>query len=237
MAARQPVAKGGMWNTQQAQYSKETQELLKVMMQESKLTNFQQRKLNQTMRAGGTLPLNCPPTSSQRPQRPSAPVTPSKKVNPRTYAGGRRSKEACENSPAAQPEDYRPRPKKAVCTDKEKARLGNLMAYGEEPPEVTPARMVELLSPEPTIERDRFEELQAEIEERAEFLEEMENLGRGKDYRTIIRTEISQKIREMEVIDRKRTEQLKKQIELQQKQSDQKRHLAEQAESAGTSGL
>eukprot|EP00058_Branchiostoma_floridae_P002485 XP_002587973.1 hypothetical protein BRAFLDRAFT_87368 [Branchiostoma floridae] len=190
MAARQPVARGGMWNTQQAQYSKETQELLKVMMQESKLTNFQQRKLKQTMKDGGTLPLNCPPTSSQRPQRPVAPVTPSKKVNPRTYLGGRRSKEACESSPAAQPEDYRPRPK-----------------------------------------------IQAEIEERAEFLEEMEQLGRGKDYRTIIRTEISQKIREMEVIDRKRTEQLKKQIELQQKQSDQRRHLAEQKETAGTSEL
>ncbi|CAH1247337.1 C22orf23 [Branchiostoma lanceolatum] len=236
MAARQPVARGGMWNTQQPQYSKETQELLKVMMQESKLTNFQQRKLKETMKGGGTLPLNCPPTSSQRPQRPAAPVTPSKKVNPRTYLG-RRSKESCESSPAAQPEDYRPRPKKAVCTDKEKERLGSLMAYGEEPPEVTPARMAELLSPEPTVEKDRFEELQAEIEERTEFLEEMERLGRGKNYRTIIRTEISQKIREMEIIDRKKTEQLKKQIELQQKQSDQRRHLAEQKETAGTSEL
>ncbi|XP_035659402.1 UPF0193 protein EVG1 homolog [Branchiostoma floridae] len=214
MAARQPVARGGMWNTQQAQYSKETQELLKVMMQESKLTNFQQRKLKQTMKDGGTLPLNCPPTSSQRPQRPVAPVTPSKKVNPRTYLGGRRSKEACESSPAAQPEDYRPRPKSQylfiyVC-------LFICFVYF----------LLFTLSP-----------VQAEIEERAEFLEEMEQLGRGKDYRTIIRTEISQKIREMEVIDRKRTEQLKKQIELQQKQSDQRRHLAEQKETAGTSEL
>jgi hypothetical protein len=47
-----------------------------------------------------------------------------------------------------------------------------------------------------------------EIEERRQFLEEMEALGRGKEYRTRIATEISQKLRELEVIDQIRSAEL-----------------------------
>jgi hypothetical protein len=43
--------KGGMFSTPRVAVSKETQELLKVMMQESKLTNFQQRKLSDNLRS------------------------------------------------------------------------------------------------------------------------------------------------------------------------------------------
>lgn len=66
---RQPVAQGGLFSSPKANFSRETQELLKgnyhsssleackldallhaaVMMQESKLTSFQQRQLNQTL--------------------------------------------------------------------------------------------------------------------------------------------------------------------------------------------
>lgn len=68
---RQPVAEGGMFSTPKANFSRETQELLKgkllhavyclevqahtisptVMMQESKLTNFQQRQLSQSLQS------------------------------------------------------------------------------------------------------------------------------------------------------------------------------------------
>ena len=34
--------------------------------------------------------------------------------------------------------------------------------------------------------------VEKEIQERRQFLEEMENIGRGKEYRPIIETEISQ---------------------------------------------
>ncbi len=42
---------GGMWNTQRPVISNETQNLLKTMMKESKLTNFQQRTLSSTMQS------------------------------------------------------------------------------------------------------------------------------------------------------------------------------------------
>ena len=46
-----------------------------------------------------------------------------------------------------------------------------------------------------------------QIHERKEFLNKMTALGKGKDYKTLIQTEISQRIREMEEIDRQRTQE------------------------------
>ena len=73
MAAARPVASGGMFSTQKASFSKETEQLLKgynysrlcdgggdqsklsthspVMMKEAQLTNFQQRQLKDRMKS------------------------------------------------------------------------------------------------------------------------------------------------------------------------------------------
>ncbi|XP_074182492.1 UPF0193 protein EVG1 isoform X4 [Rhinolophus sinicus] len=62
------VTKGtGFWSCpKQATYTPGTCELLRVMMEESRLTKFQQRHIMDTMKRGDTLPLQCSPTSSQR---------------------------------------------------------------------------------------------------------------------------------------------------------------------------
>lgn len=62
------VAKGTGFHRcrKQAAYTPGTCELLRVMMKESKLTNFQQRHIMDTMKRGAPLPLQCNPTSSQR---------------------------------------------------------------------------------------------------------------------------------------------------------------------------
>ncbi|EGV94331.1 UPF0193 protein EVG1-like [Cricetulus griseus] len=49
-----------------------------------------------------------------------------------------------------------------------------------------------------------------EIQDRKEFLAAMEALGQGKQYRGMILAEISQKLQEMEEIDRSRSEKLRK---------------------------
>ena len=75
---------------------------------------------------------------------------------------------------------------------KEKQKLQNVMAFGSEvEPAPTLARPKPLCSEEET-ELDRFEEVIKEIEERREFLEEMETLRQGHKYRTKVMTEISQ---------------------------------------------
>lgn len=63
---------------------------------------------------------------------------------------------------------------------------------------------------DPAPELDRFDELVKEIQDRKEFLAAMETLGQGKQYRGIILAEISQKLREMEDIDRRRSKELRK---------------------------
>ena len=48
----------------------------------------------------------------------------------------------------------------------------------------------------------------AEIDERKQFLAEMEALGQGDEHRNKIVTEISQKIRELQVLDKQRCSEL-----------------------------
>uniref|UniRef100_A0A8C9CIR1 Uncharacterized protein n=1 Tax=Phocoena sinus TaxID=42100 RepID=A0A8C9CIR1_PHOSS len=129
------VTKGtGFWRCPKpATYTPGTCELLRVMLKESKLTDFQQRHIMDTMKRG-----------------------------------------------------------------KEKRRLQNIF---KAPP-------VRQEGPAP--ELDRCEELVKEIQERKEFLADMEALGQRRQYRGIILTEISQKLQEMEDLDHKRSEELRK---------------------------
>uniref|UniRef100_H3BXV0 Uncharacterized protein n=1 Tax=Tetraodon nigroviridis TaxID=99883 RepID=H3BXV0_TETNG len=85
--------------------------------------------------------------------------------------------------------------------EKEKRRLQNIMSTGRE--EDAPAASHRGHDPGPE-ERDRFQEVLGEIEERREFLADMASLGQGHKYSTIINTEISQKVHELEMLDKRR---------------------------------
>ncbi|XP_068938222.1 UPF0193 protein EVG1 isoform X2 [Petaurus breviceps papuanus] len=203
------VAKGtGFWHSPQSSYTPETCQLLKVMMEESKLTNFQQRQLMDSVKRGDALPSHCNPASSQKP-------TP-KRVNsvclppilaPRPHL---RPAEVCQASEAYTRDQFKPKPCRDI--EKEKGRLQDIFANGKEGIEKKkkkqPVQQTEPLPSDP--EPDRFEELVKEVRERQEFLAEMQALGQGKQYRGIILTEISQKLREMEDIDQKRNKELQK---------------------------
>ncbi|XP_037701625.1 UPF0193 protein EVG1 isoform X2 [Choloepus didactylus] len=200
------VTKGtGLWRCpQRATYTPGTCELLRVMMKESKLTNFQQRHIMDTVKRGDTLPLQCSPTSSQRasPPKPQASaiyLPPILKARPHL-----RPANACQANGAYSREQFKPQATRDL--EKEKRKLQNIFATGKDPEErkkkVPPVRQ------DPALELDRFEELVKEIQERKEFLADMEALGQGRQYRGIILAEISQKRREMEDIDHKRNEEL-----------------------------
>uniref|UniRef100_A0A3B1K2K8 Si:dkey-43k4.3 n=1 Tax=Astyanax mexicanus TaxID=7994 RepID=A0A3B1K2K8_ASTMX len=92
--------------------------------------------------------------------------------------------------------------------EKEKRRLQNIFATGQEEPQLSVPQTQPPKRAEET-HTDRFQEVLDEIEERRQFLEEMTALGRGRDYNHIINFEISQKIKELELIDMKRSEELK----------------------------
>ncbi|XP_053887701.1 UPF0193 protein EVG1 isoform X1 [Malaclemys terrapin pileata] len=205
------VPKGtGFWHSPgTTHYGKETKELLKVMMEESKLTNFQQRHLMDCMKRGVSLPTHCNPTSSKEPQLAQPASSPPKPCLSVTVLARPhlRPAEICRAGDAYTREKFKPRATRDL--EREKQRLQNILATGKDMVEQKPQQKPVRTEEEEIAEPDRFEELMNEIQERKEFLAEMEALGQSKQYRGIVLTEISQKLREMEIIDKKRSKDVK----------------------------
>uniref|UniRef100_A0A8C6CA89 Uncharacterized protein n=1 Tax=Monodon monoceros TaxID=40151 RepID=A0A8C6CA89_MONMO len=159
------------------------------------------------LRGGDTLPLQCSPTSSQR-------VLPSKQPASAIYLppilavrSHLRPASMCQANGAYSREQFKPQATRDL--EKEKRRLQNIFATGKEPAE-RKRKPPPVRQENPVPELDRFEELVKEIQERKEFLADMEALGQGRQYQGIILTEISQKLQEMEDLDHKRSEELRK---------------------------
>lgn len=181
--------------------------MLKLMMQESRLTNFQQRQINEQLKKGASLPLICNPTSSAPPPQPTPKII---QPGPDRLSAKpqRRTADKCCSGDNYTREKFHPTATRDL--EKEKLRLQNILATGQEEPRPSRPRKVSLaLGREVEEERDRFQEVLDEIAERKQFLEEMTALGKGKNYYNIINTEISQKVRELEVIDKARSAQLR----------------------------
>ncbi|KAM9482609.1 UPF0193 protein EVG1 [Clarias gariepinus] len=204
----------GLWDCPRFKYSKETQELIQVMMRESRLTNLQQRRINNQLKKGGALPMACntsPPAPAQPvPKVSKGPVLPSRPQ--------RRSAENCRAGDSYTPERFRPSATRDL--EKEKRRLQNILATGQEDPQPSPSHTKPANRMEDT-KKDRFQEVLDEIEERRQFLEEMTALGRGSQYQHIINSEISQKIRELELIDRAYSEAVKIKVGKREKGEEQ----------------
>ncbi|KAM9582060.1 UPF0193 protein EVG1 isoform 3-T3 [Guaruba guarouba] len=187
-----------------ARYSPGTRELLRAMMEESKLTHFQRRYLMERVERGGTLPLQCYPIQSKEPDPASSlPAHQRSRLSAKPHL---RPASACQAGDSYTREKFKPRAMRDL--EKEKQRLQNILATGKDVVEHQVKPVVVQSKEEETPEPDRFEELVNEIQERKEFLAEMEALGQGKKYRRIILTEISQKMREMEILDKKRSEEM-----------------------------
>ncbi|XP_013366927.1 PREDICTED: UPF0193 protein EVG1 isoform X2 [Chinchilla lanigera] len=178
-----------------------------AMMKESKLTNFQQRHIMDTIKGGDPLPLQCSPTSSQMASPSKQPASAVYLPPILTTRSHLRPANLCQANGAYSREQFKPQATRDL--EKEKQRLQNIFATGKDPGEQR-RKGPPVRQEEPAQELDRFEELVREIQERKEFLASMEALGQGRQYHGIILTEISQKIREMEDIDHKRSEELRK---------------------------
>ncbi|XP_026215214.1 UPF0193 protein EVG1 isoform X2 [Anabas testudineus] len=195
----QSRAGGGLWNNPRAtQYSKETQDMLTLMMQESRLTTLQKKQINECLKNGAALPLAPDPTSSA-----SVPQPKTDKSVQRHLLGKpqRRSAESCRSGNSYVREKFCPGPTRDL--EKEKRRLQNILSTGHNKPPSSPNAACHNL--ELSEERDRYQEVLDEIEERRQFLADMASLGQEKKYINIINTEISQKIRELETLDKARS--------------------------------
>ncbi|KAJ8363323.1 hypothetical protein SKAU_G00121540 [Synaphobranchus kaupii] len=190
------VPEGGLWNSPRVrQYTKETQHMLQLMMREAKLTQRQQRELKMVIKKEGALPVICHSRS----------VTSSPQSNNQEKAAGlagkrqKRSAEMCRSGNSYKREMFLPSATRDL--EKEKRRLQNILAVGKEEPKLCPPESVPSEKGEPE-DRDRFQEVVVEIKDRMDFLDEMSAFGKRKLYQNIIEAEISQKIRELELIDK-----------------------------------
>ncbi|NXA28334.1 EVG1 protein, partial [Ibidorhyncha struthersii] len=179
-----------------------------AMMEESKLTRFQRRYLMDCVKRGGTLPLQCHSTSSKE-TAPAVPAFPPPVCQPSRLSAKPllRPAKVCQAGDAYAREKFKPQARRDL--EKEKQRLQNILATGKDVVECNVKQTLVQTKEEEIPEPDRFEELVNEVQERKEFLAEMEALGQGKKYRRIVLTEISQKMREMEIIDKKRSEEMR----------------------------
>ncbi|XP_053189530.1 UPF0193 protein EVG1, partial [Scomber japonicus] len=186
---------GGLWNNPRPpQYSKGTQDMLKIMMQESKLTNLQRKQINECLKNGTALPPPSDPTQSASPPQPKIRKSVQKCLPNKPL---RRSADSCRSGNNYVREKFRPGPIRDL--EKEKRRLQNILATGQEEPT---AASCQNDATEVIVERDEYQEVLDEIAERRQFLEDMASMGKEKQYIHIINTEISQKLRELEMLDK-----------------------------------
>ncbi|XP_070712607.1 UPF0193 protein EVG1 [Pempheris klunzingeri] len=195
------VSSGGLWNNPRAaQYSKETQDMLRLMMQESRLSNLQRKQINECLNNGTALPLTSALRSSASPPKPKTSKPVQKHLSGKPQ---RRSAESCRSGNSYVREKFHPGPTRDL--EKEKKRLQNILATGEEEPTAASHQNVPASVNQGAAEGgDRCQEVLDEIEERRQFLADMASLGQEKQYISIINSEISQRIRELEVLDKAR---------------------------------
>nr|XP_043884223.1 UPF0193 protein EVG1 isoform X1 [Solea senegalensis] len=169
-----------------------------VMMQESRLSNLQRKQINECLKNGAALPLVPEHTSPTTPAQPKSSKSVHKHLPGKPQ---RRSAESCRSGNSYVREKFWPVPTRDL--EKEKRRLQHMMATGQEEPTAASSLNAPTCWRSGVMEeRDRYQEVLDEIEERRQFLSEMASLGQEKKYMSIINTEISQKIRELEALDK-----------------------------------
>ncbi|NWT30195.1 EVG1 protein, partial [Cardinalis cardinalis] len=175
------------------------------MMEELQMTHSQKRYLMQYVTRGDALPLQRFPSSSQQPVPvPHAAACQPGRLPARPLL---RPAKVCQAGDAYTREKFKPQPTRDL--EKEKRRLQKILALGKDEAEDKVEQVFVRKKEEDIAEPDRFEELMNEIQERREFLAEMEALGQSKKYQGIVLTEISQKLHEMKIIDKKRSEEMR----------------------------
>nr|XP_033334475.1 UPF0193 protein EVG1 homolog isoform X1 [Megalopta genalis] len=182
-------------------------------MEESKVSMMQRKFIQDAVDKGEPLPL-----STERSNKKADKHNVQYQVLMPTI-WKKRTQDMIVKSGAYEREQYRrttPLPNK----EKQKRHLACMMAYGKEIPETPRDSSVlqrikqESRRPKNT---DAIDVLVGGIQERMEFLSEMECLGLGKKYRPIIHQEIAHKLRLIESIDKQKSKEIRKEIRLLEK--------------------
>uniref|UniRef100_A0A3B5APY8 Uncharacterized protein n=1 Tax=Stegastes partitus TaxID=144197 RepID=A0A3B5APY8_9TELE len=179
----QSTAGRGLWNNPRVtQCSKEAQDMLRREMMPMLIFHYR-----------AALPLTSdPPLSSP----------PNKSVQKRLPGlSQKRSAESCRSGNSYEREKFCPGPTRDL--EKEKRRLQNILATGKEEASAASSQKAATCRDPEVLRLNIFSFVVLnEIEERRQFLADMASLGQEMNYISIINTEISQKIRELEALEK-----------------------------------
>ncbi|XP_014472357.1 PREDICTED: UPF0193 protein EVG1 homolog [Dinoponera quadriceps] len=202
---------GAIHNPPRAKYSEDTRNLIKLLMEESKLTMLQRKTIQEAVDKGESLP----PSIDRKKTKDADNKTSEHYCVKAPSAWRRRSQDTIISSGAYEREQFRrtaPLPNK----DKQKRHLACMMAFGKDIPETPhgPKILHRARREPPAIPEgvDPLNELVEAIQERMDFLNDMESLGMEKKYQPIIQQEIAQKIRLLELMDKQMPEETRKKI-------------------------
>ncbi|GFG36679.1 hypothetical protein Cfor_09409 [Coptotermes formosanus] len=205
-AARTRVVKGeGVCHSHKVKYSTATDQLLKALLEESKLSNLHRQQIQKSLHNGDSLP---PPSSGRTIRSGGRGLTNATVKNYIFHK--KRTQEAIILSGAYERDPFVPiHPK--VDKEKEKMKLQSLMACGKIIPS-TPVHKMHLATRAPQNilkHTDRFAELTEDVQDCLEFLSEMRELGYEKKYRPIIEHQIAAKVGQMKAINPQRCQELR----------------------------
>ncbi|XP_067642989.1 UPF0193 protein EVG1 homolog [Eurosta solidaginis] len=193
------IPQGGLFHTPKIEYSKETADLLQVLMAESKMSMMMRKKINYHLRNGEPLPKPEPPSINIK-----DPDTAALEILRRAHLAKRKSLEQILASGAYDPISYRPRPTNRMPTEEEKKLLQEAMS-GMRLAETTlkAKRKPRIRKDANATEENIIDELLEQINERANWLAEMEELGEGKRFRNEVREQIAERLRHIKALETK----------------------------------
>uniref|UniRef100_A0A1A9WFB3 Uncharacterized protein n=1 Tax=Glossina brevipalpis TaxID=37001 RepID=A0A1A9WFB3_9MUSC len=193
------IPQGGLFHTPKYSYSKETADLIRLLMKESKMSMLMRKQIDSHIRNGEPLPKPKPP-------RVNTSMDPDKEafeILKRARNAKRKSLAAIKASGVYDMPRYRPKPNDKMPSEKAKKLLQEAMS-GLCISETTlkPIRKPKSKTTDITND-DIINELLDQIDERAEWLAEMEELGEGKKYRDEIREQIADILRQIKLLETK----------------------------------
>ncbi|XP_026764825.2 UPF0193 protein EVG1 homolog [Galleria mellonella] len=181
------VPHGGIFHSRIVEPSADKEQLLKVLLEESKLTIAQRRKSAYTLRQDDQKP------DRQQSMREQMPL-----VRPRTSR--RRSLSTIRESGIFDIEPYCPL-KRGEDRERLKEKLANFMEHGEAPvQQLPPAPRPVKVTPKLPTNKEKWNDLVTQIRERTEWLTEMEYLGEAGPHRDIINDQIAERMRALDAL-------------------------------------
>ncbi|XP_022831275.1 UPF0193 protein EVG1 homolog [Spodoptera litura] len=180
------IPHGGIFHTRVTEPTDSQQQLLRVLLEESKLTIAQRQKSSLRLRDDKERREN----SEVLIQMPV--------VRPRTSR--RRSLSTIRESGVFNVDGYRPL-KRGEDREQLKERLANTMAFGNDQQQPPPV-FIDKKKQQPKLPtaNQKWNELVTQIRERTEWLAEMEYLGQAGPHRDIIKDQIAERMRALDAL-------------------------------------